>query len=452
MKKTISLLISIAFIFTLILPVYAADVQIKPTNVIMDMTAAQLVDDIMGTASTDRLLSLDGVVNHAVQFRHRSLTNAMESYAGYNNVVEYGRTKDSDGQFIVFYTGNTVDDRPAVTNGQYEISARFRTEETLGVNDWYINYGAATQKKISMEKELLPDVWYNLEFKLDLNSTSDNVRVTMVPELESDAEIAENTIEQITSYAGDNMSTVRLYAKTQTAAKKTYWAQIKVLYYSEPYNKAEILSVGSDGEVDFDQNNVSFVLSEEIPGLSKEHVSIINAGGQDIEIASMEVTADGENHLVNLTTQLPLSAWTQYELTIAADAWGEYSYQIENGEETAITDISAEFHTASAPFDMKDPVFTLNDGILSIDTCLINTTGTPGDVTIMMVIYGEDGRVKSLVSETYSAFEAAYPGSDKHIELPFSSGETIKVFVANGWNNRAPMFGKYWETSFSELN
>ena len=115
MKKTISLLISIALIFTLILPVYAADVQIKPTNVIMDMTSVQLVDDIMGAASTDRLLSLDGVVNHAVQFRHRSVTNALESYAGYNNVVEYGRTKDKTVLFEKSYAMSSVTPNDKIT-------------------------------------------------------------------------------------------------------------------------------------------------------------------------------------------------------------------------------------------------------------------------------------------------------------------------------------------------
>ena len=102
---------------------------------------------------------------------------------------------------------------------------------------------------------------------------------------------------------------------------------------------------------------------------------------------------------------------------------------------------------------MKDPVFSISAGKLKADTTIINTTGTAEDVTLAVVIYGADGRVKSVTTKSFDDLEAAYPGTAKSIVGgSFESGDTAKLIAINGWTNKTALFGKYWGISYAELN
>ena len=319
--------------------VYAAPLQIVPRDVLIDMTEAQTVTHLAG-ATGYRRLSIDGVTNYSLQLRHRSITNILSSFEGYTNVLEYGRT--TGAQNIAFHTANKSENRPVLSDGTFVITAKFRANSELsGDKTWYVNYGAGDEQDMDIYDaadavKLLPNIWYEVEYKVNLDSYVNNVTMVYTPELTglSSAETAAYTMSKTGSYTGDALSSITAYVYTATgvaddaSTPRTYWANIKTTYYpGGSYNKAEILSVGARGEVAPAQNVIPFTLSEEIPGLSKEDILIWNKDTDtEVSISSAAISADGKSVNVITTNNLP-------------------SGQTDGLTETKVTALRKEFHT-----------------------------------------------------------------------------------------------------------
>ena len=466
MKKILSLFISIVLLITISFSFAvqaSTPLQIKPCITGYDTKAADEITFVYNVGPYQ--IKEDGVViGQLYDAQSRSVEN---SYAGYNNVIKYTGSS-SKNPYIQFYVLDENDARLRPTSGILKFNASFLTSGELKDDKRHFRLYANSPSADLLVKKLyedsdsakiIPNIWYDIDMVLDLDSTSDNVKLVLTPKLSaaSSAEISDYTISHTgTYYRADNcnINYIRIDFVSTTPSDPVYWADIRTAYYAPgaEYNKAEIVSIGSGGEVAHSQNNISVKLSDDIPGLKKEHILIENSNGQNVEISSMGITSDGTYYYANITTENPLPAWTQYTLTIQADAWGKGSLQTDGVTDTAVTATSDGFYTPSAPFDMKDPVFGMSDGNLTIDTTLINTTGTPEDVTILIVTYDNEGRLKSLDAVSYEDFEAAYPGENKHIEASIASGDNIRLIAMNGWSKMTALFGKYWTTSYAELN
>ena len=435
-------------------------IQIKPLTVDIDLANAQSASFGSADSSTKRVLNInDESTAFTFWSTAGSLQTVLDEYDGYANVIQYKKSSSKNPYIrldLKDADGNSIDEgvltlyaKIYVTEDMDSAKRHFRI---------YQSSSGVTQKlyEDADAYKWVPNVWYDVTWTINMDSSSDNVSLVMVPELSasSSSEVSTRTINHTYSYDKSEITYLRIDMLPSTTNGYVYISNLKTVYSSNStYNKAEILDIGSSGEVAFNQNNIRVKLSNEIPGLKMEHISIKNAGDQDIAISSANVSSDGTHYYVDVVTANPLPAWTQYNLKISADAWGKNSLQNDGSADVPVTAIDEDFFTPAAPFDMKDPVFSMSAGKLKAETTIINTTGTPENVTVAIVIYGADGRIKSVTPTSYDNFEAAYPGTDiTVIGGNFAEGDTAKLIAINGWDNPVALFGKYWTTSYSELN
>jgi len=230
------------------------------------------------------------------------------------------------------------------------------------------------------------------------------------------------TEEQRTGICVDNICT-RLYPTDASTAEVT------------------IESVGSDGVVDFSQNKIKVILSDEIPGLTKDNFTVETVSPSASKtISAIEVASDG----IVLEMESDLMAWTDYVLKLNP---GDGVKSFTEGKVPSAVSMEAKFHTPTAPIDIKDPVFTIDGNTLTADTTVINTSGSTKVMTLVYAVYGKDGVLKSLKSETDENFNYGYPGEDVSFSTDFQDGDKIKFFIINGWSNPVPLFEKMWYVS-----
>lgn len=455
---------SFMLILTMIFSITAqasTPIQIKPVQICFDTENATTYD--LEYSDAKYKMMVDGIFGG--QINTSSSRTVLSSFEGYTNVLRVSRASGKY-PFIQFYIRNENNESIEPSDGMVVYKAKIYTTEELTSDKRHFRIypkrgssGAKAQKLYDDTDayKWVPNVWYDVTWTINMDSSSDNVSLVMVPELSasSSSEVSTRTISHEYSYTEEDINYLRIDLGTQNhSGQYIYFANIKTTYYPDiTYNKAEILEIGSSGEVAYEQNNIRVKLSDEIPGLKLEHISIKNAGDQDIAISSAAVSSDGTYYYLDVVATSPLPAWTNYNLEISADAWGNGSLQNDGISDSPVTAIDENFYTPSAPFDMKEPTFSVSGGNLNASTTIINTTGTPENITLALVIYDADGRIKSVTPTSYDNFEAAYPGTDKTvIGGNFAEGDTAKLIAINGWDNPIALFGKYWETSYDELN
>jgi len=211
--------------------------------------------------------------------------------------------------------------------------------------------------------------------------------------------------------------------------------------------KAKILSVASSGEAAYDQNNLNFKLSKPIAGLTKDHVTVKSASGE-IKASQLTIHSSGE---ISAVLERNLAPWTDYTLQIDGSVYAGYKEVTSDGIK-AVSAIKADFHTATAPFDMKDPVFTYDGFSLNASTQVINTSGTPKDLCFVFTRYTSDGQYISRVTRNYPDFVEEYPGRDVELSVTAEEGNILTLFVMDSFDKRRALFGKSWTVTHNGTN
>jgi len=450
---------SVALILSMIfsMSAQASVVQIKPVNVNLDMESASTVTV---SASAPGTLTLDGKGSKALSVVRRGGNSIVPSFEGYNNVLAQ---KNASGKTL-YIDFQVLDETGAVTsiaNGQYHINAKFYTPKELSRSTWefYSSNGSKNSNIKDLHSSMLPGIWYDVEVKLDLDENENNLTAVFKPELSaaSSSEVSSYTVSKTTTYDLGDFNKIRVMMSPPVddsgITACAYWANIKMVHYPSPYTKASIEEIGSDGETNSNQKNITVKLSDNIPEFKKEYVSIEKQDGGDIAISSAAISSDGSDYYLNITTTNNLPAWTEYILTISPEAWGTGSIQVEGGIEKDVTAISGEFYTPADDFDMKDPLFTLSDGdanIICADTKIANIIGGSKEITLVFAIYDSDGRIKGIYPTSFTQGQTGNQGDVVHVEAPISSGDTAKLMAINGWENKTPLFKEFSAISYEQ--
>lgn len=438
-----------------------APIQIKPCTVVADLESAQNIKLSYENGSSK--IMVDDVAVGQVASTSTTLQSLAETFEGYNNVLKVSKNSSKNPYISIAPKGK---DGESFKEGKYIFKAKIRSNEALDSSKRVFRIVGTGESSAGVYVSVcndddsvtwIPNTWYDTEWIIDMDKSSSNVSLVFTPEIPGATadEIASKTISHTYSYNKSDISYLRIDLLPATAGSgEVCYANFAHMSSSDEayYNKAEIVSAGEDGEVMYNQNEIPLVLSYDIPSLALRHFSLTDTEGIAVELESFTKTENGKGYDVIIKTKEPLVGWTDYKLSIKASAWGPGSTQIDNGVESKVTDLTAPLYTPSAPLDIKKPVFSLEGDKLCVDTAIINTTSSPVDVTLSVVVYDADGRVKSVNPVSYPNFKSGNSGAEKHLEVSFSDGDTAKIMAINGWEKMTSLFGKYWSVSYDELN
>lgn len=453
MKKILSLFISIILVSSMVFgcfssAVFAADEKQKLAKTILDMTGNNL--SISGSVAkfgyNSNSKGQSTIAVNETLFSQKVITiNRLANYTNDNsdsrlqisaaNGISTGRLGFSYKLYIA-----------ALSDGTHSFRLR-RTGNNVMIN---FNFS---------EFNLAPYSWYDIKIEFDLDKTANNC---VIKALSPDGSLyASKTLTsdfKTNSYSVGNMflwGTPRSDAMPSGAPAELggeiafYAVKDMLISHEDGTEKVKILSVGSDGEVAHSQNKISFKLSQKLDTLLPNHILIKNKANlsDTISISSIDnVQSDGGEYVVNATLGRSLAPWTDYYLEISGSVYSGYK-EVKSDGLYDITPVSKEFHTPSAPFDIKDPDFSYNGSVLKADTKMINTTGAK-DVCLVLASYSHRGKVKAIAQKAYPSFEAVYPGSDADISIPAEDGDIIRFFVIDNMQNKKALFGKSWTVNY----
>ena len=456
MKKTLSLFISLILILSM-MPLslssvaFAADGEVKLAKELIEASGAGL------TATSNKIGTSISLFGNEDMGGGVYNVRADSNIFGENVIVVNHRPS---------YTGtgiNNDDTRMQMNPGDistgtvkvtFKLYLAAQSDGNLAIRMRKGTSGYAVTQSI-MDLGLDPYKWYNIETVVDLDTTSDNCYLA--------AYNTDGSLYKKISFTCDfSGSFLRLFliwgtplTNTLPSGAPASMQSLKAFYAMKDYSyvhitgetKAKILSVASSGEAAYDQNNLSFKLSKPIAGLTKDHVTVKSTSGE-IKASQLTALSSGE---VNVMLERNLAPWTDYTLEIDASAYAGYKEVTSDGI-SAVSAIKADFHTATAPFDMKDPVFTYDGSSLKASTQVINTSGTPKDLYFVFTRYTSDGQYISRAIRSYPDFVEEYPGRDVELSVAAEDGNILTLFVMDSFDSKRALFGKSWTVTHNGTN
>ena len=127
-----------------------------------------------------------------------------------------------------------------------------------------------------------------------------------------------------------------LYSDTASAVA---FKDIKFVATAGDAGLASIVSVNDGTEVTARQKNLSFTLSDNIPGLEASHITVTSASDGVIDASSINVTENGDEYEVRATFAQRFTENTTYTLAIDPAVYADYKLQWADG---TITDVEAD--------------------------------------------------------------------------------------------------------------
>lgn len=400
-----------------------------------------------GTWTGTQALVTDGVKNHWFYLTNNG-TEKKECYE-ISNDTSFGysvaRFKGTyPNYFEMFFGGNIPASSDMTHNilsgqkGSIEGKIRYENEHTPSFR-FSPEGGNAGEKSIG--SSLKADTWYN--FKWDV-VTGSHIKVTFT-EAGSDN---PHVVSKKWNYTSSTFKYFRLYPGV-AAGESVYLDDLKVYYELIPYEKAKIVSVGTDGVVAGGQNTISFELSNEIPELTKDHITVKNSETNEQAVVDSITVTNDATIKVDVSLASNLVNWSEYTITIDALAFGEGNVQrVGRQEPVAVTDIEASFTTTKPPFGAKPFIFTNAGDILNAKAMVANTTGVPKNMNFVFASFDTDGRIKAISPTEHTGFvnsDGAYLEANASTE----GANKFNFFVIDNWTERNHLFGANYNVDAS---
>lgn len=450
MKRILSLFLSLVLVLSMcvgnVINVSASTLDettmIEKTTTVIDMTNVDTFTMVTGNYSNTKAVSIGGVKQHWMYIPNNSgpafavsSDNTTFGYpvmkmvynAGYAQIMFNGNVPSGAG-----VSSSSVTCSEAVVEGRSYLSAE-------GKPNWK-TYPGGVERTLS--KNLKANTWYN--FKVTINPVTHKMVISYVQDLSaaSSAEGAtpHSVVDNVT-YSQDTVSNFRYYPGTGKDGV-TYFDDFKMYYKAIPFEKAKITNVGTSDVVTAGQNIVPITLSADIPEITKDHITVTNLEtNQNIAATSIEITSDGTNPVVKASLASNLASWSEYKVTIDADAFGAGAMQRTGDDDaTDVTDISRQFDSTKPPFATKGFSFEAAGGDITAKGLVANTTGTPKDIKMVFSSFNSDGTQGAIVPTNYNDFNNA-SGEEIEASTQIDGSEKYNFFIIDNWTNKTPLLG-----------
>jgi len=458
MKRILSLFLSLVLVLSMclgnVINVSASTLDettmIEKTNTLVDLVdkdySVNYTDGVTPSTYSTVKSPLDGTLKRGITFNITKNKNTVTSDTTTFNTS----TIKCDYHTTVGYTQiqcdwsiNNSAFSPKSVSGDVKVRFSGRMYNTAeGIPSFEIkNYASVA---LSNNEKLKANTWYTFDSLLDLTKSVSDFTVTFTEEL-SAASSAEGAIAQSISKTAttglSGFSYIR-FRSGATAGTVTYFDDLKLEYTEPPFEKAEIKNVGTNNVVTDGQNIVPITLSADIPEITKDHIAVTNLEtNQEIDATSIEVTSDGTNPVVKASLSSNLASWSQYRVTISADAFGAGTVQRTGDDEaTAVTDISKEFETSKPPFATKGFSFESVGGEIVAKGLVANTTGTPKDIKMVFSSFNSNGTQGAIVPTNCDDFNNA-SGEEIEASTAIDGLEKYNFFIIDNWTNKTPLLG-----------
>lgn len=311
------------------------------------------------------------------------------------------------------------------------------TKESTPSWEIFSNRNVAT-----MSGKLKENTWYSFDAALDLSNGVNKLTVTYTQELSAASSAEGAAPHKLTgsvncSGSYDEVKYLRVRAG---GSGSIYYSDLKLSYKEPAYKKAKITSIGSDGVVEEGQNVISMGISEKIPSITKDHVSVINSETDEPLAVDSIAVSDGT---LDVILKSNLAGWLEYDITIAAPAFGSNCKQkTGDGELTDVTAVSEHFETAKPPFAAKGFEITAAGNELKAEGLVVNTTGTPKNMKLIFAAFGSDGRPLGVEPTNYDNFNKA-DGEYIEAQVATAGADKFSFFIIDNWTNKTPLLGVY---------
>ena len=454
MKRIISIFISLTLIISMIsgissTAVFAAVDETKLAKVLLDISGSSL------SIASNKIGGVITIFGNEDMGSGKYNVRADSSILGENVIMinhrpSYSGTGINNNDTRMQISGQNLNS--GTLSFSFKLYLAASSDGNLAIRIRQGSSGYAVTKSI-MELGLDCYKWYTIETFVDFSKTTGNCHLaaynsdgSLFAKTNFDCSFTSTNLGSFFLWGTPSDSVVPSVAPEALRGMDAFYAIKDFSVVHIPgLTKASILSVASDGEAAYNQKNLSFKLSNTIEGLSGEHIVVRNKSSLE-EISPLEFTAQSSGE-VNLVLEKDLAAWTNYELEIKGSCYSGYNEVTSDG----IADVAAikkDFHTSTAPFDMKDPSFSYRYAKLTAETTIINTSGTPRDICIVFVSYNNGGRINRIEVKNYRSFEAVYPGSDADILQNVQEGDILRLFVIDNMQDKNILFGKSWTVDY----
>lgn len=386
------------------------------------------------------------------------------------SVIHYLNKADgADAACVYFYPDNTKRPKTGVTrtpatSGVHIISGKYmatkakangdidyaKNNNTVGLNGYRNN---TTDGHPYVEiNNLKVNVWYEYVYKVDLDASPQTFTVTYRSvNSAADEYVINETIEHNTGI----YNYIRLDKDFNTVDSSHYHAfkDVKYVYYEDSCQKADIITVGSDGITDggkpvvpHGQNLIQFELDKEIKGLSKNHIRVESATSIN-SAADIDVTSDGIKWIVTAELENNLDPWTNYKLVIDKGAYAGYKQKVSDISYLDLADLTAEFKTLSAPLDARAEIDSSGKAVFDLASTSAST-----DMTVIFTNKTADGIMKEIVSAGYTVNNSTIEDAEIVFNGSFEDGDIAKLFIIKSWSDPVQLFDKFWAENYDGTN
>ena len=415
--------------------------MIEKTNVTIDMANVSSFDMVRGSYSTTRAMSINGVKQHwmyITDFNGLAFDVSADSTTFGYPVM---KMVYNDGFAMLMFKAEIISTGAKTTDlscSEAVVEGRTFLSEA-GKPNWK-TYPGGTGRTLS--ENLKANVWY--DFKVTINPVTHKMVISYVEELsaESSAEgIIPHSVVDTHTYSEDAVSNFRYYPGTGSGGV-TYFDDFKMYYTDRPYEKAEITNIGTANVVDGGQNVVPVTLSADIPAITKDHITVTQKGtNQVIPASAIEITSDGTNPVVKATLASNLASWSEYTVTIDAQAFGEWAMQrTGDADAVSVTAITKDFETTKPHFATKGFEFTASGDNLNAKGLVVNTTGTPKDIKLVFSSFNSSGEQVEIAPTNYNEFNDSV-GDYLEANINTDNAEKFNFFIIDNWTNKTPLLG-----------
>lgn len=410
----------------------------RPVTLVADTTNTAEYGSVRGNYKGSLALTTDGTKNH---WMYISTNNAQEQCYEVTNDTSFASSvvklkKLHDAYIEMFFGGSIPGGASIVRNslnkakGTIEGKIRFTQSVTP---TWTMNPLGGISEGAALNDALKADTWYSFKWEI---VTGSYIQVSF-------AEIGSDSPHLVTkkwNYSSDTFTYLRLNTNLSDG-ESMYLDDIKMYYDSVPYEKAKILSVGTDGVVNYNQNTVSMELSQKIPELKSEHIKVINKQTNEVINADTIAVSGDTTQTVQINLASNLAAWSEYTISIDAASFGEGVVQrVGNQQPTAVTGLTYDFETNRPPFASRPFVFTNIGDTLNAKALVSNTSGEPKNMQFIFANFDASGRFVSIVPTEHAGFVSS-DGAYLEANTPTQGSEKFNFFVIDDWTSRKPLFG-----------
>lgn len=465
MKKIISLFISVSLLLTMSVNVFASEAALaSDAPVTISGTVHELDIDTGIGLPAGNSFKWNGFLGIRL-LANRSQDVRVVSGIGGNTTKALkfpnlrGISTDSykgdyvDIHFTNASTGASVERRAGVWtfSGKFYpqgISGGYLIEmSTSEVKKTMYSYDAQTGKYGNFKFN--DGIWYDFEYTIDVNNGQSNYSIKFS---NLNEQTGETDVQIRTGSWPGNIKQLRLrpiFAGPYSDGSFYAYDDLKITYSK---TKETITSIDP---VEHSQKNITFTMSDVPAELKKEHITIENEKGIVPFDENTDITISTETGTISAVMSENFASNTKYKISIAPQGFS-FANDVEvasGGEPTAVTPITAEFTTSPLPTDISAPSVSLSGNTVTMGTNIVNTSGQEEKVTLMLVIFDQEGRIKTITPKSVTIPSGAGE-TPLNVQAAISNGDNAKFFVINGWSGAKamlPYVEKSWETSYDAL-